>query len=191
VPTKELGLSAAEQATLDKLMAKANASAVHAPALRIGEPYIALVNLSVPRRGETFTNSAGQKDVPQTDLVYAGDTVYLTDDEAARFSRCDPNRDGRRIPVVRKVSEGGELARVHPSMLSGPMFRPAAPAPGMPPEYPRPDPPGSSQVIESSPVPESAPIDAVDITPSASAAPAAAGADQDIVAAAKLAMGRK
>jgi hypothetical protein len=197
-------LTAAEQRDLDKLLAKANAGAVHTPALRLGEPYLALVNLSVPRRGEPVRNAAGQPDVPQTDLVHAGETVYLTADEAARFNRHDPDRDGRRIPVVRKLGTVGEdgliAGRVHPSLMSGPTFRPGPLPPGG--TGPRADPPGSSRVIETSPVPESsAPgvgdengklTDALDIPPGGGARQAAAaGADMDIVAAAKSAMGRK
>jgi hypothetical protein len=193
-------LTAAEQRDLDKLMARANAGAVHTPALRLGEPYLALVNLSVPRRGEPVRNAAGQPDVPQTDLVHAGETVYLTADEAARFNRHDPDRDGRRIPVVRKLSEGTDRPFVHPSLMSGPTFRPGPLPPGG--TGPRADPPGSSQLIEMNPVPESsAPgvgdengklTDALDIPPGGGARQAAApGADMDIVAAAKSAMGRK
>jgi hypothetical protein len=193
-------LSKAEQDQLDKLLAKANAGSVHAPALRLGEPYLALVNLSVPRRGEPLRNASGQPDVPQTDLVHAGETVYLTADEAARFNRCDPDRDGRRVPVVRKLSEGSDLPFVHPSLVSGPTFRPGPIPPGG--TGPRPDPPGSSRVIETSPVPEaSSPgvgdengklTDALDIPPGGGARQAAGlGADMDVVAAAKAAMGRK
>jgi hypothetical protein len=193
-------LSATERKELDRLMAKANAGNVHAPAVRLGEPYLALVNLSVPRRGEPLRNASGQPDVPQTDLVHAGETVYLTDDEAARFNRHDPDRDGRRIPVVRKLSEGTDKPFVHPSLMSGPTFRPGPNPPGG--TGPRADPPGSSQLIEMNPVPESAApgvgdengklTDALDIPPGGGARQAAGlGADMDVVAAAKAAMGRK
>jgi hypothetical protein len=197
-------LTAAEQRDLDKMLAKANAGAVHTPALRLGEPYEALVNLSVPRRGEPPRNAAGQPDVPQTDLVHAGETVYLTSDEAAKFNRHDPDRDGRRIPVVRKLGTGGEgdliAGRVHPSLMSGPTFRPGPTPPGG--TGPRSDPPGSSRIIETNPVPESSSpgvgdengslTDALDIPPGGGARQAAGtGADMDIVAAAKSAMGRK
>ena len=59
-------LSDEEKRALRDLMARENAWAT--PATRIGEPYEALINLSVPRRGD--------KD-RQTDLVMTGETVYL------------------------------------------------------------------------------------------------------------------
>lgn len=201
--TKPSGpLSDAEQKTLDKLLAKANAANVHGPSLQVGEPYEALVNLSVPRREPL----RGDKDVPQTDLVMAGDTLYLTPEEAERFCRHDPAKDGRRIAVVRKLTGPGSSSepagRVHPSYLSGPIFRPPAPQPGS--TGPRPDPAGSSQILVTSPVPESQPAvpgsedtgritDAMDIPPSGSAAAQhiQANADQDIVAAARAAMANK
>ena len=194
-------LSAAERRELDKLLAKANAANVHTPAVRVGDPYTALVNLSLPRRGVVR-----EGDVPQCDLVMAGDTVYLTPEEAARFNRHDPDRDGRRIEVVRKRgADDTPAGRVHPSLLSGPVNRPQLPQPGIPYDGPRPDPPGTSHIVEYNPVPESNPPvlgsenylagDAMDIAPGGSGAgPAAmirAGADQDVMAAAKSAMGRK
>ena len=191
-------LTKAEQDQLDKLLAKANAGAVHTPALRLGDPYLALINLSVPRRNQVLKPG----DVPQTDLVHRGETVYLTADEAALFSRCDPDRDGRRVPVVRKLSEGSDAPYIHPSLVSGPTFRPGPPPPGG--TGPRPDPAGSSKVIETSPVPESVQdvpgsengslTDALDIPPGGAVAAGAsvmAGADMDVVNAAKAAMGRR
>ena len=44
-------LTADEQVTLDKLLARASAD--KGPATRLGEPYEALIALSVPRRGDT------------------------------------------------------------------------------------------------------------------------------------------
>lgn len=169
---KAPGLSEAELKQFEKLLGKANAAAgPHTTAIRIGEPYIALVNLSVPRRGDL---PAGE--IRQTDLVPAGDTVYLTDDEAATYLRHN-DRDGRRIPVVRKLngpdsSSEPNAGRIHPSYLSGPLFRPGPPAPGS--DAPRPDPEGASRVTH---VPEATPPqagtenitppggDAVDIAP--------------------------
>lgn len=193
------GLSDAEQRQLDKLLAKANAGNVHAPAVRVGEPYVALINLSLPRRGQVLRPG----DVPQCDLVPAGETVWLTEDEVARFNRHDPNKDGRKIEVVRKLGERDDLpvGRVHPSLLSGPIMRPPAPQPGQNPEIPRPDPPGASRIIEQNPlVPETMPVqpgsengygDALDIAPggAGSAQASMAGVDMDLVNAAKAAMG--
>ena len=51
--------------------------------------YQALINLSVPRRGD--------KD-KQTDIVHAGETVELDDDLAAQFLRHD-DRSGRQVDV--------------------------------------------------------------------------------------------
>jgi hypothetical protein len=125
-----------EKKTLRDLMSRENAFT--GPATRIGEQYVALINLSVPRRGD--------KD-RQSDLVLAGETLYLTDEEARNFNR-HGNRDGRRIEVVRKVSgpDGTheELPRALPRHVSGPLFRPATPPPGS--EMARPDPEGSSVV---------------------------------------------
>jgi len=132
-----------EKRVLRDLMTRENAWA--GPATRIGEQYVALVNLSVPRRGD--------KD-RQTDLVHAGETLYLTEDEARAFNR----RDGRQVDVVRKVSgpdgSRGELPRILPRHVSGRLFRPPPPPPGS--DAPRPDPEGSSavQVIEDGRAPE-------------------------------------
>jgi hypothetical protein len=192
------GLTDRERAQLDKLMAKANAAiGVHAPAVRIGKPYVALVNLAVPRR--QLAN--GERDL-QTDLVMRGETVYLTDEEAAKFLRNGP-RDGRRIAVIRPAGEvdSNHLPNAVPQLLTGPIFRPVTPAPGT--DGPRPDPEGSTRVIEQTVVPESqvmtpqpggAPSiqDALDLPPGTviggagdSRAEAIAGADQDLMAAVK------
>lgn len=139
-------LSEEEKKALRDLMARENAWAT--PATRIGEPYVALVNLSVPRRGD--------KD-RQTDLVAAGETVYLTDEEARQFNRRG-NRDGRQVDVVRKLSgpDGSRepMPRVLPRHVSGRLFRPAMPASGD--IAPRPDPPESSaiQVLDDGRAPE-------------------------------------
>jgi hypothetical protein len=127
-------LSAEEEKQLSDLMVRASAG--KAPSVRVGEPYIALINLSVPRRGD--------KD-HATDLVMAGETVHLTDEEAAAFNR-HGNRDGRQIEVVRKVKEGdqGMAGRVHPRAVSGLIRQPPPPPPGS--DQPRPDPEGSSQI---------------------------------------------
>ncbi len=138
-------LTEEEKRALRDLMARENAWA--GPATRVGEPYVALVNLSVPRRGD--------KD-RQTDLVHAGETLYLTEEEARQFNR----REGRQVDVVRKLSgpdgSRGEVPRILPRHVSGRLFRPPPPPPGS--DAPRPDPEGSSriQVIEDGNAPETA-----------------------------------
>jgi hypothetical protein len=127
-------LTADETATLNKLLARASG----APDVRIGEPYVALVCLSVPRRGD--------KD-RATDLVYPGETVHLTEEEARAFNRRGA-RDGRQVEVVRKVSGPAgsrePVQPVPPRAVSGRLFRPGPPPPGS--DAPRPDPEGSSAV---------------------------------------------
>jgi hypothetical protein len=141
-------LTADEKKILADLMSRENAWT--GPAVRIGEPYVALVNLSVPRRGD--------KD-RQSDLVLRGETVHLTEEEARAFNR-HGSRDGRMRDVVRKVSgpdgSHAELPRMLPRDVSGRLFRPAAPPPGS--DAPRPDPEGSSrvQVLDDGGAPESA-----------------------------------
>jgi hypothetical protein len=147
--TETQPLTAGEEAALGKLLARASAG--KAPGARIGEPHEALINLSVPRRGDVKDR--------QTDLVLAGETVYLTEDEARAFERHGA-RDGRMVPVVRKLSgpDGSRepLPRLLPRHVSGRLFRPAMPPPGS--DAPRPDPEGSSrvQVLDDGRAPETA-----------------------------------
>jgi len=147
--TETRPLTADEQDTLGKLLVRASADKT--PATRIGEPYEALIALSVPRRGDVKDR--------QTDLVRAGETVYLTEDEARAFERHDA-RDGRMVPVVRKLSgpDGSRepLPKLLPRHVSGRLFRPAMPPPGS--DAPRPDPEGSSrvQVLDDGRAPETA-----------------------------------
>jgi hypothetical protein len=135
--TETQPLTAAEQASLDKLLVRASVGKT--PATRIGEPYEALIALSVPRRGD-FKDK-------QTDLVMPGETVHLTEDEARQFLRHGGN-DGRQVPVIRKLSgpDGSRepLPRVPPRHVSGRLFRPPPPPPGS--DAARPDPEGSSRV---------------------------------------------
>lgn len=192
------GLSEAEAKQWEKLRAKAAAaSGVHGPEIRVGEPYKALVNLSVPRRGLLAPG-----EVRQADLIPAGEVVYLTDEEAATFLR-HGGRDGRRIPVIRKLhgpdsSSEENAGRIHPSYLSGAVMRPAMP-PGGPgeSELPRPDPSDASKVIRyevpetNQPVPGSEnSLGSVDIKPgTAHVGDIVGGADQDLMAAVKAQTG--
>ncbi|HMG63095.1 MAG TPA: hypothetical protein VK599_09125 [Streptosporangiaceae bacterium] len=150
-------LSAAERESLQALIARDAAS--KGPAGRIGDPYVALTWLSVPRRGD--------KD-RATDRVPPGETVYLTEEEARRFERHDPGSDGRMTSPIRKLS-GPDGSReplpprvvpngsfLLPRYFSGRLFRPVMPPAGD--IAPRPDPPESSaiQVIDDGRAPESA-----------------------------------
>lgn len=134
-----------EKKTLAELMGRENAWT--GPATRIGEPYVALTWLSVPRRGDTNR---------QTDRVPPGETVYLTQEEARQFERHDPGADGRMVSAIRKLNgpDGSREplpqrvvpngAYLLPRQVSGRLFRPSMPPPGS--DAPRPDPEGSSAV---------------------------------------------
>jgi hypothetical protein len=138
------------QSELDQMNALlARASAVQSPSTRPGDPYIALVNLNVPRRGLD----------PQrgSDLVMAGETVNLTPDEAAAFERHGA-KDGRRIAVIMPASgpkSSAEQAarRVPPRAVSGALHAPPPPPPGS--DMPLPDPAGASAILQQE-VPETA-----------------------------------
>lgn len=184
------GLTEAESRQLAKLHAKANAAGVHAPAVQVGEPYVALTNLSLPRRGD--------KD-KMCDLIPAGETVYLTPEEAASFQR-HGDRDGRQVAVIRKKSEvdGNNPPRPHPMLLSGRVNRPMMPPPGS--SEARPDPEGSSKIVTyGQPVPEMSQQgpagtegDAMDIKPGGGGPAASlANVDLDLVSATKAQMGLK
>lgn len=190
--TEVRGLTAAELKTLEKLLLKANIGNMHGPAVQVGKPYVALTWLSVPRREQ-----ADPKD-RQTDRVAPGETIYLTDDEAAKFLRHGP-QDGRRVAVIRAKNEVDQnnVPKPHPSLLSGLPFRASAPIPGT--DMPRPDPAGASRIIESNVPPEmqvpqegrgGTPSiqDAMDIVPGTgeiARQEIRAGADQDLMAAVK------
>jgi len=137
-------LTDAERDTLARLLAREKGT----PSARVGEAYVALACLSVPRRGDKDRN---------TDLVYPGETVYLTEEEARSFNR-HGTRDGRQTDVLRKVSGADGTHEVPPRLppraLSGRLFRPAVPPPGS--DAPRPDPEGSSaiQVLDEGRAPE-------------------------------------
>ncbi|HEY2638434.1 MAG TPA: hypothetical protein VGI66_00935 [Streptosporangiaceae bacterium] len=150
--TEAKPLSAAEQKVLNDLLGRAQATA--APGVRVGTPYQALTNISLPRLNDPDK---------QTDLITAGNTVNLTDEEAARINRLHP------VPVLRKVSDTTEAPRrITGRMLSGRLQVPATPPPGS--DMPRPDPAGSTHIVLNVPEgqePElgSENIDAVDILP--------------------------
>ena len=144
-------LDAAERKQMEDLLARAGAESSETPSTRFGTPYIALIPLSVPRR-------SGNKD--QNDLVMPGETVNLTDDEAAKYLRHGP-KDGRQVPVIRPATgpkSSQELSNrpMPPRAVSGRIQAPPPPAPGT--DGPRPDPEGSSLIQYAQPaeVPETA-----------------------------------
>ena len=159
-------LTTSEYEKMNELLARASVG--QSPATRIGEPYVALTNIMVPRRGDPEKNA---------DLVRAGEIVHLTDEEALSYGP----RQGRQVAVVRKVNgptSRREMPRIPPKAMSGRLQGPPADA--------RPDPAGSSaiQYVEPAVVPEateptpgtenwdgdagpgSGPVDAEDIIPS-------------------------
>ena len=135
-------LNEAERQTLETLLARASQGA---PGVRIGKPYIALVNLSVPRR--VLRGADGKEPDNATELAKPGDTVYLTDDEAAKFMRHGA-RDGRKVAVIRPATgpeASQELSRPLPPLaVSGRLNGPPADA--------RPDPVGSSAIQVAQPM---------------------------------------
>jgi hypothetical protein len=94
-----------------------------------GSLYVALTNLSVGR-----TTAPGEEKA--ADIVRRGETVHLTDEQAARFN----DRKRHRVPVIRKASEQGDG---DPDIIARDLFgaRPQAQQLGA-----RPDPAGASQV---------------------------------------------
>lgn len=133
--------------------------------------YQAVVNLSVPRKGDPGK---------ECDLVVAGETVELDDDQADLFR---PPK--RAIAMIRPAKESGDpLPKIHPRQLYGIHINPrtgkplGVPGPG---QYARPDPPGSTQVITQEPPEASEPqpgseagqVDAEDIAPRSARRPAA------------------
>jgi len=136
--TENRPLTPEERKLLRDLMARETATqSVHAPEVRIGEPYVALTNLSLPRRGDKEK---------MTDLVMKGEVVYLTEEEARPLLRDDPMRDGRQTPVIRKAhgpESTSDVPFLLPKLLSG--------ARTGPPQGARQDPAGSSYVIPGPP----------------------------------------
>jgi hypothetical protein len=132
--------------------------------------YEAIVNLSVPRAGDPGK---------ETDLVFAGETIELTDDQADLF-----RPPFKAVAMIRPAKEGGERPRILPRQLSGIQINRrtglivGVPGPGV---DTRPDPEGSSQVITTGPPEANEPQpgsetgkpseDAVDIPPRARRGP--------------------
>lgn len=127
--------------------------------------YQALTNISVPQ----LLNG---KRTDKNDLVPRGAICWLTEDEAAQLMATG-HGTGRQHPAVRPVSaQGDPLPQLLPRQLSGGIRQPVTPPPDS--DLPRPDPPGSSQVIVNGP-PEAnepqpgdetgVPVGAIDIPP--------------------------
>lgn len=135
--TTDRPLTKAELTQLSELVARYQAG--QAPAVRTGDPYQVLINVSLPRRGDP---------THQSDLVMAGEIVHLTPEEVRLLNR-HGSRDGRQVEILRPAPGGkapDEPFRMHPRAVSGRIMGP--------PQGARPDPDGSSavQVLE---VPES------------------------------------
>jgi hypothetical protein len=97
--------------------------------------YQVLINCSIPQR----TPVIDPKD-RRTDLVMAGETVELTEEEARHLNT------QARVPLVRLVKESKEpLPQVTGRHVSGLLRRPPEPPPDS--EAARPDPAGSSKVM--------------------------------------------
>lgn len=125
--TKPAGLSAEEMKALNDLAARAGLT-LGKPPPRTGSVWQALVNISVPRPGDPDK---------ATDLVMAGNTVTLTDEQAAKF--LPPNK---QVALIRKKAESGQpLPRITGRHLAGRLNGPPADV--------RPDPAGSSRVIKT------------------------------------------
>lgn len=78
-----------------------------------GSEYVALCALSV---GRITTGKEGDR---RADIVHPGETVRLTDDEAAALMR------GNRVPVIARKGDTSAMRRVTAYQLFNPM-RPAA-----------------------------------------------------------------
>ena len=143
--SEQTPLSQAELEQMNQLLARA--SQAQTPSNRPGDPYIAVINLNVPRRGTDPLRGS--------DLVMAGDKVNLTPEEAAGYLRCGPG-DGRRIPVIRPASGPKSTSeaqqRVPPRAVSGQVRAPSIPPPGT--DLPMPDPVGASAVLQQETIPE-------------------------------------
>jgi hypothetical protein len=108
--------------------------------------YQALVNLSIPQVSDSGMLTG------QNDLIPRGEIVELDERQAANLMACGP-RHGRTVPAIRPAAEAkGDLPRLLPRQLSGPLRQPPPPPDGS--DAPRPDPPGASRILVQQP-PES------------------------------------
>lgn len=98
--------------------------------------YQAITHVSVPQRVNGVRTE-------QNDLVEPGEYCYLTEDEA-RNLMATGGRTGRQRPAVRPAAEGGDpLPQILPRLMSGSLRGPNV---GV-----RPDPQGSSQLLDLAP----------------------------------------
>jgi hypothetical protein len=103
--------------------------------------YQALTNISVPQR-DPETGKLND----QNDLVDPGDIVELTERQARNLMDTGL-RSGRQSPAIRPYSERNQpMPRLVARNLSGFLRTPAPPPADS--DMPRPDPPGSSKIIE-------------------------------------------
>jgi hypothetical protein len=127
-----------ERLLLTNLLGRMSAGQAPSPGVRVGNPYQALANISIPRRGDWQRN---------TDLVRPGETVYLTDDEAAAINQNMRRVTRRNVDVLRPAKEAGSspMPKLTGRVLSGPLNAPPPPPPGS--DMARPDPPGSTKIL--------------------------------------------
>lgn len=126
-------------------MAAPAAPAVTAAGKPVLAKYQALTNISVPQRSDNGLLTG------QNELYGPGDIVELTEREAANLLATGP-RAGRQAPAIRAYKDRGmSLPRILPRQMSGLVRQPATPPAGS--DAPRPDPAGSSRIVESGPPP--------------------------------------
>lgn len=169
-------LTAAERRTMNELLKRDGKAKISEGRSQ----YQALTALSVPQ-----IDPETGKQTDTNEVVAAGDTVWLTERQAANFMRHGPGT-GRMTPAIRPKSEAGQpLPKLSPALLSGPVRQPAPPPRNT--DLPRPDPEGSSHLLQmipeaSEPQPGSEEggfdADAIDIAPSGAAQAAVAGLKQ-------------
>jgi len=177
--TRPKPLSPPERAKMAEMLERAGLVAVKpgqeaaAAAGTVRTRWQALTNISVAVRDPR----TGQK-TDKNHVVPKGEIVELDEYEAANLLRCGEG-SGRTTPAIRKAEERGDpFPRLLPSQFSGPVHSPPPPPKGS--DAPRPDPAGSSQVLQMLP-PEATDThiegdEAADLPPSGRAYAAVTGA---------------
>jgi hypothetical protein len=139
--TEARGLSSEETQILQDLAGRAGLTLVQAEGLA---EYQALTNISVAVR-----DSKTGKKTDKNHVVRAGDLVKLDEEEARNLLDSGPGT-GRMTPAIRPKSQArAPMPTLLPRNLTGPIRQPPPPAPGT--DGPRPDPAGSSSIIEVNP----------------------------------------
>jgi hypothetical protein len=134
------GLTAVKTTELEALKQGATARTVISEGL---SDYQALVNISVPVR------TRDGKKTDKNEVAVQGSRVKLDEEEAENLMRFGEGT-GRQRPAIRPWSESGQpLPRLLPVQLSGKIRQPPPPPKGT--DLPRPDPAGSSHVLNMLP----------------------------------------